>query len=457
MTSERDIVFQLAQEAVFGTPVEAFVPMLGFDMLRDNRTIIQPEGYDSIAGSAGRWVEGLKTSRFLPPERDLTFEEAPVYFSAGLGNNAPTTQNSDNRYYDGTFNAVPSPLTLAIGEYLYVGFTSRFRGVRFLMSQLNAIDTTLSAEISDGASGWISVSTIYDATDALALNGTFEFEVPGDLAVWDLDTYDTLSRYWARLTPALTLDPVIITTLDIVPLAVIRTWSLPSFVIDKIDPATYTLETGAIECSFRSDYCFVDRFVLAMGQGVDWRQMFQWWGRHFEVYSPKTTHIDHILQEQILASLTKFYVDDPANPPGTTNVPNTLQEFRLDVVTGLRPVFGADGDQAYYTHRWGTPTANLSLVLECNAWMKSEIELRDSRADPPPTRLIRIQALGCEIEPGVSKSITIDMTGTWDTISSPRPDEFSDLVMDADMFVQYFPVSDVKLDIRVVNARAAIP
>lgn len=453
MVHQRDIIFQLAKELTSGTPVPAPVRMLGYDVLQDSRTIIQPDGYDSVAGSAGRWVEGLKTSRFLPPERQLTFEEAPIYFSAGLGNNWMTTSVSSNRYYDGAFQSVPSPVTIQNGQYLYIGFTSKFRGVRFILSQVSSVDTTLSAEYSSGAGAFTAATTVYDATRALRQTGVFEFEVP---SAWVISTYDSLARYWIRLEPGANLGAVVITTLDIVPLSVIREWSLPSFAADKIDPATYTLETGANGCAFRSDYCFVDRFILAMRQAENWRHMHQWWGRHFEVYDPSTTPIAHISQEDVLAPLTTFYVDEPGDGVGSTQVSNTLQELFMTVQTGLVPVFGADGDQAYYGHMWGNPSIDLSLVLECNAWLKNEIELRDTRS-VPPTRLIRIRSMGSEIEPGVSKEIRIDITGTWASISSPRPDEFGDLVSDASMFIQFFPLSDVKLDIRVVNARAAIP
>lgn len=452
MTTESQILFQIGREVVRGTPVAAQIKMLGFDMLKDNRTIIQPDGYDSVAGSAGRWVEGRKTSRFLPPERPLTFEEAPIFLSAGLGDVTPTTSASSNRFWNGAvFAPVPSPTTLETSQYLYVGLASKFRGVRFVMSTLNATPATLIAEYSISAGVYGAATIRVDGSRALRNNGILEIVPPSD---WDLATEDTLSRYWLRISPSVDLDPVTFTTLDVVPLAVVREWSLPSFAADKIHPATFTFETGASDCAFRSDYCFMDSMLIAMGQVPNWRHMTQWWGRHFEIITPATGLL-HVDQHDIVAGLTKFYMNDPFDGPGATERPNTLSEFRLQITSGLVPVFGANGSPTYYAHRWALPTANLSMTLECNAFVKAELALRDTR--PPPTRVIRIQGLGTEIVPGTSNEITIDLTGTWSDLASPSPDEFGDLQVAGDMFVQFHPQSSVRLDVRVVNERAALP
>lgn len=446
-------IFQFGRETTPGVAVPADIRLISRVKAQDERLIIIPPGFDSLAAGVSRFVHGNRVARIVTPEQSLTFQEICVFLDAAIGRVTPDLEVASLLYkpFGGAIGPyIPGASTFAAGDELYVGSESPYRGIHFLLSGVG--NTSLGSFLTHHShtSGW-STQVNYDDSKYLARTGVVEL-MPPNVGGWGQITLETLFKYWIRLTfwDAPT-DPVIVSAIKTVPLAVRRLYTLTG-----VPPAfdTYSIETGVPGNIIQTAFSFCRAFTCAMASPVnEWRYMSEWTGNDYASIAG-TDGEPQINQEDIQAALTKFYCGSPGGAIAIAS--QTLISFRLLLRSGLMELRTANGTQFYQRIVRDAPTVSLSMTLEDNAWLQNERALRNTR-QYPPERDFRFVVTGTDITPGVPNRVTIDTVGTWLSLSAPYPDEFDDLVVDAEVDARFEPQAGLRVQFEVINARAAIP
>lgn len=153
----------------------------------------------------------------------------------------------------------------------------------------------------------------------------------------------------------------------------------------KNDVKSYTIEGGDDQEVEEMEYAHVESFALTGKPGEALIMSSEWIGRQV-IVSSFTGSIAVPAVEEILFSKAKLYIDAVGGTIGSTLKSSTFLGMDLNVVTGWKPVFTADG-QLYFTNiEMSKPEISLDITFEHDA-IGAAAKV-DWRAETP--RLIRV-------------------------------------------------------------------
>lgn len=274
--------------------------------------------------------------------RELTYRRLVNHLLA-----IDTEIEPDVLFYDGGMYMVVGDsaefLLNATDSFLFVGYTEPFDIIHFTFEAVN----TKPAQVNWGFSPAWSEPGVTDGTDLagapLGQNGDVLFVRPGN---WTPATVDGLTRYWMRLDPEATLDPVTINSIR----ATIRnpdpddietllntyapTWNLPC----------YTSTSSPRVTRFYGETLF-EAITLLAGRNGD----------HFRLGSPFGRDLCYMRDDldaptiQLMAVTYPTVGQDILNDPNYAYIRQLKNDQRTDNLITRLYVFGAGQGNARYT------------------------------------------------------------------------------------------------------------
>ena len=176
---------------------------------------------------------------------------------------------------------------------------------------------------------------------------------------------------------------------------------------------TYTIETGntIADDAYEMEYAFVESFTLTGRVGESWKVSANWVGRQ-STATNLTGALSLSALEEILFQKTKLYIDATGGTIGTTQKTGVLLEASVTVNTGIQPVFAADGNLYFASHKVTVPTLEFSITLELDGTsgvVEAERAIHASQA----VRLIRLITTGTS-----NREFTLDIAGKYDSVGA---------------------------------------
>lgn len=217
---------------------------------------------------------------------------------------------------------------------------------------------------------------------------------------------------------------------------------------------TFTIEGGDDQQAEEIEYGFVEAFAMsgAAGEPVNMNATFV--GRQVSL-STFTATASVPTVEEVIFGLGKLYIDAATGTLGTTIKSNTLMGFSLDVDTGWRAVYSADGQLYFGFTKQTMPEITLEVTFEHNSSAVAEKAAWRAQTG----RQIRLIFEGSSFTSGTSyskKTLRIDLAGKWESFDKIDEMDGNDVVTGT-FRARYDSDAAIFANIRVVNKLATLP
>ena len=219
---------------------------------------------------------------------------------------------------------------------------------------------------------------------------------------------------------------------------------------------SYTIEGGDDQQAEEMEYGLVQKFVLSGTVGEAMMMSASWMGRQV-VNSTFTGSLSLPTVEEILFGKTSLYIDASGGTIGDTQVSSTLLDMNLAITTGVRPVFAADGNLYYSTHKIDGKILEivLGMTFEHNASAVGQKTLWRG----PTKRLLRLQTIGSELATSgdyTYKTLNIDLAGFYSGWSKLGEHDGND-VYEVEFTARRSDADSLYAQMLVVNENATLP
>ena len=191
-------------------------------------------------------------------------------------------------------------------------------------------------------------------------------------------------------------------------------YSFPTTAVNTIK--TYTIEHGDNIQAREMQYSFCESFAISFNAGEVVNISSNWIGRQWTNAS-FTAALSAPTVEEILTSKGKLYIDAATATIGTTQVTNTLLSGTLNVVTGWKAVWTADGNLYFSFAKNTAPEITLDLTYEHNSAAETEYAAFVARTP----RNIQLKFEGAALTSAGTysvKTFIVNLCGTYETWDS---------------------------------------
>ena len=217
---------------------------------------------------------------------------------------------------------------------------------------------------------------------------------------------------------------------------------------------SYTIEGGDDQQAEEMEYGLVQKFALSGTIGEAMKVSANWMGRQV-INSTYTPDLSIPTVEDILFGKTSLYIDASGGTIGDTQISSTLLDMSFEADTGVIPVFAADGELYYSTHKIRDMEVVLNMTFEHNAAAVGQKTLWRG----PTKRLIRLQTLGSALSVSGTytyKTLQIDMAGFYSDWSKLGENDGND-IYEVEFTGRYSSADSLFCEILVVNELSALP
>ncbi len=201
------------------------------------------------------------------------------------------------------------------------------------------------------------------------------------------------------------------------------------------NPEAVTLQLGDDQQGWRIPYCMTDRITIKGKVSQD--------GGAAPV-SLEQSVFGRFIEEQALtaalaleastpmnAKLAQLFVDTAWAGVGGTELSDALDEFTVEILTGLHPVFRGSTTNFFNKHREGVIGFTASFVVDTA--LRDELLSSQQAGD---LQVVRLKLTGPLIgATGTAHSLIIDMSGSWEDVSardsSDRGDNLANIALHA--------------------------
>jgi len=187
------------------------------------------------------------------------------------------------------------------------------------------------------------------------------------------------------------------------------TYTLPTTAANTVD--TYTIEAGDNAQEEQMLYSFVESFNLSGKSQEAVMVSANWLGRDVATGTKTASQVPPD-DEQIIFGKAVLYIDAVSGTFGTTTQSKSLLAFNIDVVTGVQPLWSADGSLQFAGLKYTAPEITMDLTFEHDT---SSIAQKAAAVAETP-KLIRIKIEGSSLTTGDTytyKTLIIDLAGHW--------------------------------------------
>lgn len=183
-------------------------------------------------------------------------------------------------------------------------------------------------------------------------------------------------------------------------------------------PDSFTLQLADDQQGWRVPYCNTDRISLKGkvsqdGGAAPVSLEMGFFGRYIEE-AAMTAAIALETSTPMNAKLARLYVDSAWAGVGATEVTDGLDEFGIEILTGVHPVFRGSVNNYFNKHREG--------IIGYSATFTVDTALRDelfSSHQAAELAVVRFTITGPVIGSGTPHNLTLDMGGYWEDVT-PR-------------------------------------
>lgn len=216
-------------------------------------------------------------------------------------------------------------------------------------------------------------------------------------------------------------------------------------------PDSLTIELGDDTQAFEAEYCMFERIRIGgnVSQGMDSSPVAveaDFFGRQLTPTS-FTGSIAIPTVEPLNAKLARFYLDTAWASIGTTEKTNILRGFEVEILTGVHPVFTGSAYKYFNNHAEGLIEVTANFTLEGNAAADAIFDAQQAGT----FQAVRLKINGAQIGAGTSHSLTIDIGGTWESVSPLSSEDRGDNIHTATLR-GYYDITGAKLlDVAVVT------
>ena len=198
------------------------------------------------------------------------------------------------------------------------------------------------------------------------------------------------------------------------------------------DPHAFTLQIGDDQQGWRVPYCMTDRITLkgkvsqdggsapvSLEQGV--------FGRFIEEQAfTGSLSLENVTDMN--AKLAQLYVDTSWAGVGGTELSDALDEFTIEILTGVHPVFRGASTNYFNKHREGIIDYTASFVVDTAT--RDELMSSQQAGD---LQVVRFTITGPTIGSGTPHKLTLDMGGRWEDViardNSDRGDNLATIAL----------------------------
>ena len=183
-------------------------------------------------------------------------------------------------------------------------------------------------------------------------------------------------------------------------------------------PDAFTLQLGDEQQAWRVPYCMTDRITLKGkvsqdGGAAPVSLESGFFGRYIEE-NVFTSSLALEGSTPMNAKLAQLYVDTAWAGVGVTELTDALDEFTLEILTGVHPVFRGAATNYFNKHREGIIGYTASFVVE--SALRDELLSSQQAGD---LQVVRLAVTGPVIGTGTPHKLTVDMGGRWEDVT-PR-------------------------------------
>ena len=218
----------------------------------------------------------------------------------------------------------------------------------------------------------------------------------------------------------------------------------------------YTIEGGDDQQAEEMEYGLVQKLTLSGVVGEALKMSAQWMGRQ-ATNTTFTGALSVTAVEEILFGKTSLYIDASGGTIGTTQVSSTLLDMNLDVTTGVIPVYAADGNLYYSTHKISGD--EMQVVLNMTYEHNADAVGQKTIWRGPTKRLIRLETTGSALTTSgtySSKTLRIDLAGYYTDWSKLGEQNGND-VYEVEFTGSYVADDSLFCEFLVVNELSALP
>lgn len=194
-------------------------------------------------------------------------------------------------------------------------------------------------------------------------------------------------------------------------------WTFTPSLTAANSPDALTIELGDDIQAFEAEYCQFERirFSGQVAQGMDASPVSveaDFYGRQLTP-TTFTNSLSYATAEPINAKLARFYLDTAWSGVGVTEKTNILRGFDVEILTGVHPVFTGSGAKYFNTHAEGLIAVTANFTFEGNSDADTIFDAHQAQT----FQVVRLKISGSQIGSGQTHSLTIDVGGTWETVS----------------------------------------
>jgi hypothetical protein len=174
-----------------------------------------------------------------------------------------------------------------------------------------------------------------------------------------------------------------------------------------------TVEFGDDVQAFEMEYSMARRITIAgaLGENAGVSVEAECFARQITA-TTFTGSLAPLAYEYMVANMAKLYKDSTWATLGSTQITGTLQDFSIEIMTGLHPKFLGDGQKTFSTHGEGYVDAIATFTLEGNA--AADAIFDDFQAGTK--RALQLQILGSQIGTGTTYALKINMFGQFESV-----------------------------------------
>lgn len=228
-------------------------------------------------------------------------------------------------------------------------------------------------------------------------------------------------------------------------------WTFTPSLTAANNPDSLTIELGDDVQAFKAEYAMFERIRISgqVSQGMDASPVnveADFFGRQLTP-GTFTAALSLPSAEPINAKLSRFYLDTAWSGVGGTEKTNILRGFDIEILTGVHPKFSGSGSKYFNTHGEGLIMATANFTLEGDSNANAIFNAQQSQA----LQVVRLKIGGATISSGTPHSLTIDIGGTWESVSPLGGEDRTDNLHTATLRGYYDPTGAKLLQVAVVT------
>ena len=236
------------------------------------------------------------------------------------------------------------------------------------------------------------------------------------------------------------------------------------YIYDRLMPTTtgnttktYTIEGGDNEQAEETEYAFVKSFALSGVAKEAWMISSEWTGRQVTKCTFTAAGSAAVpTVEEMLFGKTKLYIDAISGTIGTTQISSTLLSATVNVQTGIREVYSADGNLYFTFTKQVAPEVLLNVTFEHNSTSIAQKDIWIAET----AKLLQLKCEGSAFTTAGTtytyKSFLINLPGKWESFDKIGEQDGNDII--AGVFRgRYNSTADLAPQFITVNDLASVP